>query len=264
MNLTGEHQHPVPLAKFHLPPLFVTAYVQLPLDQEDRISKYPLALVSQENHTDYPAWKSRIKSHNPTQRMLGYQQIAHAVSAQGPGNEIVRSAGDVWIRHPDGTIPHVVGKPLIDYRNSTWQNAIVEATEAVLRDFDYSGIFFDNCTVFSAHHPDAGVREELAQALDKVLTSIRAEYPYKITEQRGVTSVISDNMVFIGNGKQTYSALNGIMVEGRLNDLSFELRDRHRLTSPRYNLYQHRLVGGHMTDEELRDVMQKAFYAGSQ
>jgi putative glycosyl hydrolase-like family 15 (GHL15) protein len=214
-----------------MPPLFCTAYIDPTIQshkgQEAMVAKFPVALVPQDNRLVYQIWRDKVKSINPSIKLLAYQQVNSEALVPGIGHDIMRkiNSQDVWVTYPPGSgiLPTAFGgRRLYDPRNEIWQNAFLDACEKVYNSYPFDGLFLDNCTVFYVAAPIPSLRIAMVDALRQVLVKLRKRLP---------------NAILIGNGIDHFPSLNGAMNEDRPKDLAAEMSLRDN-KSPIINLYQ--------------------------
>lgn len=214
------------------PKLYCTAYItpNAPTQggQEQMVARYPLALVPQTNTTLFRDWRNRVRSYNNDIIFLGYQMVFEEVPTQpGPGNDVLRQSGDIWLRLPNGRYSFIKSGTrtlrLADTRKPKWQSAFLNACRAVLNSYPYDGLYLDNCTIYTKAHPSPLVRSELSSALQSTLLRLRTEFPDKI---------------IVGNASDDWKGLNGENNEGRPRDATRELAPKVGQTPPWCNMYQ--------------------------
>lgn len=214
------------------PKLYCTAYItpNAPTQggQEQMVARYPLALVPQANTKLFRDWRNRVRTYNPNIILLGYQMVFEETPTQlGPGNDVLRRSGDVWLRLPNGTYSYIKAGSrtlrLADTRKSQWQAGFLNACRTVLNSYPYDGLYLDNCTIYTKAHPSALVRSELSSALQSTLLRLRTEFPDKI---------------IVGNASDDWQGLNGESNEGRPRDAARELAPKVGQAPPWCNMYQ--------------------------
>lgn len=231
---------PTPAEKLLRAPRIFTIMFSATVGLEALIARFPLVLLSQTTHSSYShASKELIRTYNPNVVLLGYQVFSEEVNraTPGPGEALMwalrNATPDPYMRDgpggdDTGTITQVGGRNLYDYRKPVWQNGILAALEALVADYAWDGFFFDNCTVFAAHHPDAAVRAQLLLALRGFLRDVvRPRFP---------------NLLLIGNsGDPAFEGLNGELNENRPNDYATELPSSPLHSQPEVKL-AHRIT----------------------
>lgn len=228
-----------------IPPIFCTAYIDPTLPgqkgQEHIVAKYPLALVPQDSRAAFRYWRDKVKSINPSIKLLAYQMVIEETTVPGPGHDIIRKTNqsNVWTSIPGvNLLPTVKWDNreyrIYDPRNAAWQEAFLEACETTYHNYPYDGLFLDNCTVYQLASLIPSIRKEMLSELNNVLIKLRKLLPQAI---------------IIGNTSEHFSALNGALNENRPNDLAKEakLRDYQK---PTYMLSQ-LIVNTNKPDENI-------------
>lgn len=213
-----------------VPPLFCVAYITPNAPgqegQEAMVARYPLAIVPQDNRSIFINWRNNIKSINPSILFVGYQMTIEETTVPGPGHDRLRMITNSWCKYPDGTIPTVgpstKKRRIYDPRTEEWQKGFIESCGIVLEAYPYSGLFLDQCSVFSIAHPDASVRQEMMIALQKTLLALRNKFP---------------GSIIIGNSRYNWDGLNGEMNEDLSESMSKELVKHPGHASPNIDMH---------------------------
>lgn len=211
------------------PKLFCTAYITptLPTQggQERIVARYPLALVPQDHRDAFRGWRDKVRSINPDIILLAYQAALDETAQPGPGNEVVRGAGNIWLEDPPGTYRYVyVGtqrRRIADPRKPAWRSAFLTACHSIMASYPYDGIFFDNCTVYPSAHPSPLVRQQMLDALQSTILEIRSAFP---------------KAILVGNSSYDWKGLNGECNEGRPGNAAKELAPKIGQTPPWCNM----------------------------
>ena len=223
------------LKRLPIPPLFVTAYITPSAPgqggQEALVARYPLALVPQDTRREFYTWRNKVKEINPDILLLAYQMVNEETRVPGPGHDRYRALADPFIQYPGGIEPTVgpanKQRRLFDMRKPEWRAAFLQGCKDVMRSYPYDGLFLDNCTVFTAHHPYPWVRGQIREALQDALIELRQMFPKNI---------------LIGNSRENWVGLNGEMTETRLRDIAAESAFFPGHAQPEMDLSLQRLV----------------------
>lgn len=243
--------------KTFIPPLFCTAYVtpNAPgqAGQEKIVARYPLANVPQDNSPIFRQWRDKVKTLNPNIMLLGYQVVIQETVVPGPGHERLNKVKNSFCVYPGGMTPTVPGafpgnfSRIYDPRTPEWRTGFLEACNATLASYPYSGLFLDQCTIFGRAHPFPWVRAEMLSALQDALTELRKMHP---------------NVILVGNSSYNFSGLNGEMNEGRPGDITKEMSVFSGHIQPRIEMVQTMLK--HANDvETVRREMALAHAVGA-
>jgi hypothetical protein len=179
--------------------------------------------------------------------------VHEETTVPGPGHDELRKATHSWVRRADGVEPFTFWSNtrhrLYDPRTPEFQDCFLRACRAVLRSYDYDGLFLDNCTIFPIADPDETVRAEMRQALQATLLKLRLEFP---------------DALIVGNSSYKWSGLNGEMNEGRPKQLQSELKPFSGHTSPPMDMYLTYLTRADDTETVRREMNETlklgAFY----
>jgi hypothetical protein len=174
----------------------------------------------------------------------------------GPGHDELRKATHSWVRRADGVEPFTFWgnkrHRLYDPRTPEFEDCFLRACRAVLRSYDYDGLFLDNCTIFAIADPDETVRSEMRQALQATLLKLRLEFP---------------DALIVGNSSYKWSGLNGEMNEARPRQLQSELKPFSGHTSPPMDMYLTYLTRADDTETVRREMNETlklgAFYGAN-
>ncbi|MFY0610411.1 MAG: hypothetical protein JXQ99_02700 [Hyphomicrobiaceae bacterium] len=217
----------VPYQGRRIPPLYAVAFIDpgIPKQQgqEAAVARYPLALVPQDNRRHFRKWRDDVKALNPDIVLLAYQMTILETTSPGPGHDVLRGVRNAWRTWPWGGQIRVEAKRrrVFDPRSSEWKAAFLNACAATLESYPYDGLFLDQCSVFSVHHPLKSVRNEMLQHLRETLLELRKRHP---------------NKIFVGNSIYSLPGLNGIMSEDREEHFDEDLIPFDGQWSPPINL----------------------------
>ena len=232
---TGSVKEPIPSQKGPvirrpIAPLFCCAYITPDAPgqggQEPAVARYPVAIVPQDIRPAFRRWRDDVRAINPSIVLLAYQMVHEETTVPGPGHDELRKATHSWVRRADGVEPFTfwgsARHRLFDPRTPEFEDCFLRACRAVLRSYDYDGLFLDNCTIFPIADPNETVRSEMRQALQATLRKVRLEFP---------------DALIVGNSIEKWSGLNGEMNEARPKQLQSELKPFSGHTSPSMNMY---------------------------
>jgi hypothetical protein len=210
-----------------IPPIYAVAYVdpRIPAQQgqEKTVAKFPLVVVPQNTATPFVRWRNEVRTINPDAVMLGYQMVALESFNQGPGDDVMRTVRDAWLKSPSGGEVRVEARQrrVFDLRKDDWKTAFLEACAVTLKSYPYQGLFLDQCHVFQAHSLNEAVRREMRPHLAEVLQELRRRHP---------------SALIVGNGRESWPGLNGKMSEGQPRLFARELRPFPGQAHPGLNL----------------------------
>ena len=260
---TGENAAPAGIAekpRRPVVPLFCLAYITPDAPgqggQEAMVARYPVAIVPQDIRNVFRKWRDDVRAINPNIVLLAYQMVHEETLVPGPGHDELRKAVHSWCRYPNGVEPFTFWgnrqHRLYDPRTPEFADCFLRACRAVLRSYDYDGLFLDNCTIFAIADPDAAVRAAMRQALQTILLELRRELP---------------DALIVGNSSENWVGLNGEMNEGRPKALQSELKPFSGHTSPSMDMYQSILTRADDTETVRREMNETlklgAFYGAN-
>jgi hypothetical protein len=241
-------------------PLFCTAYIDNKLvpqqGQEATVAKYPLIVFGSRTQAADIAFKNTVKAINPRIKILAYVLGNERTQQSNPGLPFW-NAVPVDDDHECNYLvngvkfyPSIGGKHLFDFRTAEYRTAFSAACDATLASWPYDGLYIDNCTVFDAANPDAGIRQDMRDALQVCISDVRAAHP---------------GIIFIGNSQENWVDLNGELNEGRFSDWD-ELTPVAGQASPNINIAQCYVTSpelGTLTEAQIETQMLDAHALGA-
>ena len=236
-----------PVARRPIAPLFCCAYITPDAPgqggQEAMVARYPVAIVPQDIREAFRKWRDDVRAINPSIVLLAYQMVHEETAVPGPGHDALRKAVHSWVRRADGVEPFTfwgnTRHRLFDPRTPEFEDCFLRACRAVLRSYQYDGLFLDNCTIFPIADPSDSVRSEMRQALQATLLKLRLEFP---------------DALIVGNSSENCVGLNGEMNEGRPKQLQSELKPFSGHTSPNMDMYLTMLTRADDTETVQREI----------
>ncbi len=218
-----------------MPPLYCLAYIdpanKLHRGQELTISKFPIAVIPQDNRVQFGQFRKKLARLNPTQIVLAYHATLDEHGIPGPAHDIVRKAKNSWITLPGGITPtiklqsgNILNRRLYDPRNREFKDRFIEACGLLIDKYNFDGIFLDNCTVYPVVGNIPFLGDELRQGLQDLITEVRNAFP---------------KAILIGNSSYSWAGLNGEMNEGRPKDLPKEARPFAGHSKPNINMFHY-------------------------
>lgn len=208
------------------PKIFSLSFIDPRIDsqknQEEIVSRFPMALVTQDVRWDHLAWKNKVRRYNKDIVFLAYQMVIEETTVPGPGHDILRDIKKSFLEYPGGYQPYILvhktkKRRIFDPRTDEWKSGFLKACEKVLNSYDYDGLFLDQCTIYQKYVPISHIREEMFGALQDVIQILRNKYPDKI---------------IIANSRYQWNGANGQMNENRRNDFKNELTRKNNTDLP--------------------------------
>jgi hypothetical protein len=242
------------------PKIFCTAYITPDAPgqggQEATVAKYPIAIVAQDNHRQFRAWRDRVKSLNPAIVLLAYIVVIEETTVPGPGHDVMRTVTDAWATYPGGYTPTVgpshKKRRIFDPRPAHWGEKFIAACRATLDAYEYDGLFLDQCTIFPLSHPLPAIREEMAASLQRTLIRLRQALPEHL---------------IVANCKNDWIGINGAMNENRISDFPKEARPYAGQYEPRLDMLQSRIADPGQVDTVMSHMQlahsHGAFYSAA-
>jgi len=216
-------------------PLYCLAYID-PLNkshkgQERLIAKYPMAVIPQDARSRYSFFRKRLRILNPQQKVIAYQMTLDENGLRGPGHEFLRKVKNSWLTLPGGIVPtidipsgKVLKRRIYDPRDSEFRQHFVEACQLLINQYEYDGIFLDNCTIYGRFSSIPYLGESLKQGLQQLILDVRKALP---------------NAILVGNTRYDWNGLNGEMNEGRPHELPKETTFFSGHAKPSFDMYHY-------------------------
>ncbi len=216
-------------------PLYCQAFIdpanKVHRGQELAISKYPIALIPQDNRVQFGQFRTKLRRLNPLQTVLAYHATLDENGVPGPAHDLVRKLKNSWITLPGGIVPtidlksgNVLKRRIYDPRDAAFRKTFIDACGLLIDKYKFDGIFLDNCTIYPIFANIPYLGDELKQGLQELIHEVRLAFP---------------KTILIGNSSYTWSYLNGEMNEGRPKDLPKEALDISGHTDPKINMFHY-------------------------
>jgi hypothetical protein len=217
-------------------PVYCLAYIdpanKLHRGQELEISKYPIAVIPQDNRVQFGQFRTKLKRLNKNQKILAYQLTLDENEIPGPGHDLIRKLKNSWLTLPGGIKASINVKSagvykdfrIYDPRDLVFRQKFIEACKLLVNKNGFDGIFLDNCTIYGMYSNIPILGNELMNALQSLIDEVRIALP---------------NTILIGNSRYNWNGLNGEMNEGRPSELPKEVAGFSGHASPQINMYHY-------------------------
>ncbi|MFW0837557.1 MAG: putative glycoside hydrolase [Candidatus Komeilibacteria bacterium] len=196
-------------------PLLANYYLRWQIsDQEARdLAQWDLLVLDMQNAITSPAALQTIRQLNPDIKILAYLTVEEVqdrhndTSLLNPWRQVydIVNTHDWWLRNQNGErISFWPGTHMIDVSNNAWQDWLISFLQnSVMTDFDWDGIFLDNCFA-SVSWLDSKISvsdERWRAGLSNLLNNLKNSLP-------------SDKLLVINSSSYYADKVNGRMYEG--------------------------------------------------